>query len=44
MPKTIDEVVHDEFFEGLSANWTDNALGEIFRRWTRARTSRSRTA
>lgn len=26
------EVVHDEFFEGLSANWTDNALGEIFRR------------
>lgn len=26
------EVVHDEFFEGLSANWTDNALGEIFRK------------
>lgn len=28
----FDEVVHDEFFEGLSANWTDNALGEIFRK------------
>ncbi len=28
----FDEVVHDEFFEGLSANWTDNALGEVFRR------------
>ena len=26
------EVVDDEFFEGLSANWTDNALGEIFRK------------
>lgn len=26
------EVVYDEFFEGLSANWTDNALGEIFRK------------
>ena len=25
-------MVHDEFFEGLSANWTDNALGEIFRK------------
>lgn len=28
----FDEVVHDEFFEGLSANRTDNALGEIFRK------------
>ncbi len=28
----FDEVVHDEFFEGLSANWTDNALGKIFRK------------
>lgn len=28
----FDEVVHDELFEGLSANWTDNALGEIFRK------------
>lgn len=28
----FDEVVHDEFFEGLSANLTDNALGEIFRK------------
>lgn len=28
----FDEVVHDEFFEGMSANWTDNALGEIFRK------------
>ncbi len=28
----FDEVVHDEFYEGLSANWTDNALGEIFRK------------
>lgn len=28
----FDEVVHDEFLEGLSANWTDNALGEIFRK------------
>lgn len=28
----FDEVVHDEFFEGLSANWTDNAPGEIFRK------------
>ncbi len=28
----FDEVVHDEFFEGLAANWTDNALGEIFRK------------
>lgn len=28
----FDEVIHDEFFEGLSANWTDNALGEIFRK------------
>jgi hypothetical protein len=28
----FDEVVHDEFFEGLSANWTDNAMGEIFRK------------
>lgn len=28
----FDEVVPDEFFEGLSANWTDNALGEIFRK------------
>ena len=28
----FDEVVHDEFFEGLSANWADNALGEIFRK------------
>lgn len=28
----FDEVVHDEFFEGLLANWTDNALGEIFRK------------
>lgn len=26
------EVVQDEFFEGVSANWTDNALGEIFRK------------
>ena len=26
------EVVYDEFFEGLSANWTDNAPGEIFRK------------
>lgn len=28
----FDEVVHDEFFEGLAANWTDNTLGEIYRR------------
>ena len=28
----FNEVVPDEFFEGLSANWTDNALGEIFRK------------
>jgi hypothetical protein len=28
----FDEVVHDELFEGMSANWTDNALGEIFRK------------
>lgn len=28
----FNEVVNDEFFEGLSANWTDNALGEIFRK------------
>ena len=28
----FDEVVYDELFEGLSANWTDNALGEIFRK------------
>ena len=28
----FDEVVHDEFFEGLGANWTDNALGEIYRK------------
>lgn len=28
----FNEVVYDEFFEGLSANWTDNALGEIFRK------------
>lgn len=28
----FDEVVYDEYFEGLSANWTDNALGEIFRK------------
>lgn len=28
----FNEVVHDEFFEGLSANLTDNALGEIFRK------------
>ena len=28
----FDEVVHDEFFEGVAANWTDNALGEFFRR------------
>lgn len=28
----FNEVVQDEFFEGLSANWTDNALGEVFRR------------
>lgn len=28
----FDEVVHDEFFEGIAANWTDNALGEFFRR------------
>lgn len=28
----FNEVVHDEFFEGLSANWTDNAPGEIFRK------------
>ena len=28
----FDEVVHDEFFEGLAANWTDNALGEIYRK------------
>lgn len=28
----FDEVVHDEFFEGLSANWTDNAMGKIFRK------------
>ncbi len=28
----FDEVVHDEFFEGLSANWTDNAPGEVFRK------------
>lgn len=26
------EVVYDEFFEGLSANWTDNAMGKIFRK------------
>ena len=28
----FNEVVPDELFEGLSANWTDNALGEIFRK------------
>ena len=28
----FNEVVHDEFFEGLGANWTDNALGEIYRK------------
>ena len=28
----FDEVVPDEFFEGLGANWTDNALGEIYRK------------
>lgn len=28
----FDEVVQDEFFEGLGANWTDNALGEIYRK------------
>lgn len=28
----FEEVVDDEFFEGVSANWTDNALGEIFRK------------
>lgn len=28
----FDEVVDDEFFEGLGANWTDNALGEIYRK------------
>ena len=28
----FDEVVHDEFFEELGANWTDNALGEIYRK------------
>lgn len=28
----FDEVIHDEFFEGLGANWTDNALGEIYRK------------
>ena len=28
----FNEVVPDEFFEGVSANWTDNALGEIFRK------------
>lgn len=28
----FNEVVYDEFFEGMSANWTDNALGEIFRK------------
>lgn len=28
----FNEVVYDEFFEGLSANWTDNALAEIFRK------------
>lgn len=28
----FNEVVYDEFFEGLSANWTDNAPGEIFRK------------
>ena len=28
----FNEVVQDEFFEGLSANWTDNAPGAIFRK------------
>lgn len=28
----FNEVVSDEFFEGLSANWTDNAPGEVFRK------------
>ena len=28
----FNEVVYDEFFEGLGANWTDNALGEIYRK------------
>ena len=28
----FEEVVQDEFFEGLGANWTDNALGEIYRK------------
>ena len=28
----FNEVVYDEFFEGLSANWTDNAPGKIFRK------------
>ena len=28
----FNEVVQDEFFEGLGANWTDNALGEIYRK------------
>ena len=28
----FNEVVNDEFFEGLGANWTDNALGEIYRK------------
>ena len=28
----IDETVFDEFKEGLGSNWTDNALGEIFRK------------
>ena len=28
----FDEVGYDEFFEGLGANWTDNALGEIYRK------------
>ena len=28
----FNEVVDDEFFEGLGANWTDNALGEIYRK------------
>lgn len=28
----FDEVVNDEFFEGMGANWTDNALGEIYRK------------
>lgn len=30
--KMVDEVIHDPFFEGLGSNWTENALGEIFRK------------